>query len=383
MSDTTPIIDAGEIDPKTGRPKLSWGRDTEIWAPCRLGEAFTLREFRSERTQYLYSMKASWMGQHGEGASVPNESQLEGEYQHPIRVGIGPRPWACCWTYEPKIKITPPVWCWEMQEDTMFGLELKPKRNGSRRKAKLDCVMIHKGRPVYCIVVETSDGESRRYYDSIAVLDPYFAPIWPTTTEETQEVAEPAPEPVADPVAGTMNREQLRQLLTKTDTQQFAATFSEMRAAANDPTQKAVTNAAEAEQTPENTEQTTDSENSATVAILPSLANCPERDTTADALDAAVYAVGGIIHTTGQELEAGPGELIVPLDQLRRVLTTSNTADLVAAYMAQEDEDAPASWTGTENRPPGACIGGQLPFSGKYYYYVWFEEPPTEGEAHE
>lgn len=32
----------------------------------------------------------------------------------------------------------------------------------------------------------------------------------------------------------------------------------------------------EAEQTPENTEQTTDSLNSAAVAILPSLANCPE-----------------------------------------------------------------------------------------------------------
>jgi len=354
MSDTNAVIDVGEIDPKTGRPKLSWGRDTEIWAPCRLGEAFTLREFRSERTQYLYSIKASWMGQHGEGASVPNESQLEGEYQHPIRVGIGPRPWACCWTYEPKIKITPPVWCWEMQEDTMFGLELKPKRNGSRRKAKLDCVMIHKGRPVYCIVVETSDGESRRYYDSIPVLDPYFAPIWPATTEETQEVAEPAPEPVADSVAET---------------------------ATNAPEPERT--GPEAERTPENTEQTTDSENSATVAILPSLANCPERDTVANLADAATYAVGGIIPGPCLELEADPGELIVPADQLRRVLTTSNAADLVAAYLAQEGEDTPASWTGTENRPPGACIGGRTPFSGKYYYYVWFEEPTTEGEAHE
>lgn len=241
------------------------------------------------------------MGEHGDGACVRNKEQLDGEYVHPIRVGITPRPWGCCWTYEPKIKITPPVWCWKMQEDTMFGLELKPKRNGSRRKAKLDCVMIHKGRPVYCMVVETSDGESRRYYDSIPVLDPYFAPIWPAAAEETPAVAEPA----------------------------------------------------------------------------------PERDTGADTLDAAAFAVGGIIHTPGLELEADPGELIVPPDQLRRVLTASNTADLVAAYLAQADEDAPDSWTGTENRPPGACIGGQTPFSGKYYYYVWFEEPPTEGEAHE
>ena len=330
MSDTPPVIDVGEIDPKTGRPKLSWTWDTEIWAPCRLGEAFTLREFDRESTQYLYSIKASWMGQHGDGASVWNKSQLEGEYQHPIRVGISPRPWGCCWTYEPKIKITPPVWCWEFQDDTMFGLELKPKRNGNRRKAKLDCVMIHKGRPVYCIVVETSENESRRYYDSIPVLDPYFAPIWPATAEETPEVAEPASEPVADPVAET------------------------------------VTNASEPERTGPEAEQT-----------------APERDTGADTLDAAAFAVGGIIHTSDLELEADLGKLIVPTDQLRRVLTTSNTADLVAAYMAQEDEDTPASWTGTENRPPGTCIGGRLPFSGKYYYYVWFEEPPTEGEAHE
>lgn len=336
MSDTTPVIDVGEIDPKTGRPKLSWTRDTEIWAPCRLGEAFTLREFDRESTQYLYSIKASWMGQHGDGASVWNKSQLEGEYQHPIRVGISPRPWGCCWTYEPKIKITPPVWCWEFQDDTMFGLDLKPKRNGNRRKAKLDCVMIHKGRPVYCIVVETSENESRRYYDSIPVLDPYFAPIWPATADEPEAVTEPTLEPVAEPLA-TVGK--------------LAETVIEAM--------ETVTNAPEPEQ------------------------NATERDTSADVLAAAVYAVGGIVHTPGLELEADPGELIVPLDQLRRVLTTSNTADLVAAYLTQEDEDAPASWTGTENRPPGACIGGRTPFSGKYYYYVWFEEPPTEGETYE
>jgi len=120
-----------------------------------------------------------------------------------------------------------------MQDDTMFGLELKPKRNGNRRKVKLDCVKIHEGRPVYRIVVEKSDGDTFLHLGSIPVLDPYFAPIWPATADETEAVAEPA------------------------------------------------------------------------------------------------------------------------------------------------------SWTGTENRPPGACIGGRTPFSGKYYYYVWFEEPPTEGEAHE
>ena len=236
----------------------------------------------------------------------------------------------------------------------MFGLDFKPKRNGNRRKVKLSCVMIHKDRPVYRIAVETADGNTFQYLDSIPVLDTYFAPIWPATAEETQEVAEPAPEPVADPAAETVT---------------------------NAPEPERI--GPEAERTPENTEQITDSENSGTVAILPSLANCPERDTTADLATAATFAVGGIIHTPGLELEADPGELIVPADQLRRVLTTSNAADMVAAYMAQADEDAPASWTGTENRPPGACIGGRTPFSGKYYYYVWFEEPPTEGETYE
>lgn len=316
---------------------MNW--DTEIWAPCRLGEAFTLRDLWYEKEQYLYAIKADWMGHHGDAKCVRGADDLGKDHPNNVCIGAGPRPWANCWTYEAKIKITPPVWCWDMQDDTMFGLDLELKRNGNRRKVKLDQVMIHEGRPVYRMVIETSDGPSHRYYDSIPVLDPYFAPIWPAADDGTPPTVYVAPE--------------------------------------------AEQTGPEAEQTPENTEQTTDSENSAAVANLPSLADCPERDTGADALDAAAFAVGGIIHTPGLELEADPGELIVPPDQLRRVLTTSNTADMVAAYLAQADENAPASWTGTENRPPGAYIGGRTPFSGKYYYYVWFEEPPTEGEAHE
>lgn len=312
---------------------MNW--DTEIWAPRRLGEAFTLREFKTEHTEYLYAIKADWMGHHGDAMCVKSIAQLTTANPYNVRVGAGPRPWANCWTYEPKIKITPPVWCWDMQEDTMFGLDLKPKRNGNRRKVKLDCVKIHEGRPVYRMIVETADGPQHQLFDSIPVLDPYFAPIWPATAEETTEVAEPAPEPVVDPVAETVIE-----------------------------TRETVTNAPEAEQTaPERNEH-------------------PE-NRNVDAVAAAVFAVGGIIHTPGQEMEADSGELIVPEDKLRRVLSTSNTAALVAAYEAQADEDAPASWTGTENRPPGAYIGGQTPFSAKYYYYVWFEEPPTEGEAHE
>ena len=244
---------------------MNW--DTEIWAPCRLGEAFTLREFRSEHTEYLYAIKADWMGHHGDAMCVHSPDQLTTANPYNVRVGAGPRPWANCWTYEAKIKITPPVWCWDMQDDTMFGLDLKPKRNGNRRKVKLDCVKIHEGRPVYRMIVETADGPQHQLFDSIPVLDPYFAPIWSATAEETPEVAEP--EPVADLVAETVI------------------------------------------ETPETV-------------------------------------------TNGQP---------------RRVLTTSNAADLAAAFMAQADEDAPASWTDTENRPPGCAW---------YYYYTWYNEMSEE-----
>ena len=238
---------------------MNW--DTEIWAPCRLGEAFTLREFKSEHTEYLYAIKADWMGHHGDAMCVHSLAQLTTANPYNVRLGAGPRPWANCWTYEAKIKITPPVWCWDMQDDTMFGLDLKPKRNGNRRKVKLDCVKIHEGRPVYRMIVETADGPQQQLFDSIPVLDPYFAPIWPATAVETLETVIETPETVIE-------------------------------------TPETVTNA-----------------------------------------------------------------------QPRRVLTTSNAADLAAAFMAQADEDAPASWTGTENRPPG---------SAWYYYYTWHDERSEE-----
>lgn len=248
---------------------MNW--DTEIWAPCRLGEAFTLRDLGHEKEQYLYAIKADWMGYHGAAMCVRCANNLEKASPHNVRIGAGPRPWANCWTYEPKIKITPPVWCWDMQDDTMFGLDFKPKRNGNRRKVKLDCVKIHEGRPVYRIVVEKSDGDTFQHLDSIPVLDPYFVPIWPATVEDPPEIAELVPEPEAD-----------------------------------------------------------------------------------------------------------PGELFAFSTGMHRTLTTSNTDRMVADYMARADEDTSSSWTGTENRSPGVCIGG-----GKYYYYVWCEEPPTEGETYE
>lgn len=335
---------------------MNW--DAEIWAPCRLGEAFTLRDLGHEKEQYLYAIKADWMGHHGDAMCVHCADDLEKTTPHNVRIGAGPRPWANCWTYEAKIKITPPSWCWDMQDDTMFGLDLKPKRNGNRRKVKLDCVKIHEGRPVYRIVVEKSDGDTFLHLESIPVLDPYFAPIWPATADEPEAVTEPTLEPVADPVAEPL------------------ATVGKVVESVGKVAESVI-------ETQETETGKPDSEKCTAVANLPTPANCTERDTSADLATAATFAVGGITPGPCLELEADPGELIVPADQLRRVLTTSNAADMVAAYLAQEDEDTPASWTGTENRPPGACIGGRTPINGNYYYYVWFEEPTTEGEAYE
>lgn len=326
---------------------MNW--DAEIWAPCRLGEVFTLRDLGHEKEQYLYAIKADWMGHHGDAMCVRCADDLEKTTPHNVRIGAGPRPWANCWTYEAKIKITPPAWCWDMQDDTMFGLDLKPKRNGNRRKVKLDCVKIHEGRPVYRIVVEMSDGDTFQHLDSIPVLDPYFAPIWPATTDKTEAVAEPTLEPVAEPLATVGKAAETVGKLAETVIEAM-----------------------------ESVEQTTDSENGPCVANLPTPANCTERNQFNDIRNFARAQEPPLL-----VCKANPGQLPQLSDNLRRLLTTSNAADMVAAYEAQVNEDTPDSWTGTENRPPGACISGQLPFSGKYYYYVWFEEPPTEGEAHE
>lgn len=305
---------------------MNW--DTEIWAPCRLGESFTLRDLGHEKEQYLYAIKADWMGNRGDAMCVRCADDLEKTTPHNVRLGAGPRPWANCWTYEAKIKITPPVWCWDMQDDTMFGLDFKPKKNGTRRRVKLNMVQIYEGRPVYCITVEMPDGNEWKYLDSIPVLDPYFAPIWPETVTKATVQEQTGPE---------------------------------------------------AEQTTKNTEQTPDSEKSTDVAILPPLADQPKRDTGADLATAATYAVGGITPGPCLELKADTGELIAPAEQLHRVMTTPNAADLVEEYIAQADEDAPACWTGAESRPPGAYFGGYTPVLKRPFYYYWFEDQNTGG----
>lgn len=169
---------------------MSW--DSEIWVPCRLGEAFTLWDLGFERTTYLYAIKADRMGHKGDAMSVDRPEQLTKRHPYNVRLGAGPRPWSNCWTYEPKIKIEPPAWCWDMQDDYMFGLELKPKRNSARRKARLDYVKIHNGQPVYEMVIERPDGNERQCFDSIPTLDSYFAPIWPESViESAKTVIEP------------------------------------------------------------------------------------------------------------------------------------------------------------------------------------------------
>jgi len=59
--------------------------------------------------------------------------------------------------------------------------------------------------------------------------------------------------------------------------------------------------------------------------------------------------------------------------------------DMEAAIINGSGKEEPTGilWDSLENKPPGACIGGQTPINRNYYYYVWFEEPPTEGKSHE
>lgn len=163
---------------------MTW--DAEIWAPCRLGEAFTLWDLGYNQLQFLRGIQADWMDDHGAAECVATRGKLMEPNPYGVRMA-GPRPWTTCWNYEPKIKITPPTWCWDWVEDRRFGLELKPKKNGSRRRVKLGGAMIYMGKPVYRVIVEM-DGMNVVHLDSIPALDPYFAPIWPVPMEPPTEL---------------------------------------------------------------------------------------------------------------------------------------------------------------------------------------------------
>lgn len=173
---------------KTGRrteeKAVNW--DAEIWVPCRLGESFTLWDLGSEYTAYLYDVKPDWMGHHGDCICG-----LSKKHYNICCAGAGPRPWTKCWNYEAKICITPPTWIWDHHDDTAFGLDLGEKRNGTRRQVKLYCVEFVEGKARYCFIQKDHEHEPgyRVYLESVPLLDPYFAPIWPLKAEPKQEPA--------------------------------------------------------------------------------------------------------------------------------------------------------------------------------------------------
>lgn len=168
---------------------MNW--DADIWAPCRLGEPFTLREFGSEHTEYLLSIKADWFGQHGDASSVRAKEHLLSKHPYNVRVGAGPRPWTNCWTYEAKIKITPPTWVWDYADDLSFGLEIGQKRTGERQQIRLREVAIKEGQAVYVFTKKDCEPGCTFYLESVPLLDAYFAPIWPVKAEPEQEQAAP------------------------------------------------------------------------------------------------------------------------------------------------------------------------------------------------
>ena len=65
------------------------------------------------------------MGHKGDAMSVDRPEQLTKRHPYNVRLGAGPRPWSNCWTYEPKIKIEPPVWCWDMYYELTFNGDKK------------------------------------------------------------------------------------------------------------------------------------------------------------------------------------------------------------------------------------------------------------------
>lgn len=162
-----------------GRLEMSW--DKKIWTPCRLGERFNYMSLGQEKTGWLLSVSADWQGGHGDHTAVrSNTTLLKGGGKDNVQLGLGPRPWTNCWTFEPKICITPPPWIWEFDgfPADRLGLELY-KRNGTPRKVRLRSVGISYGRAVYNLGVKDMPPLE---LESIPLLDPYFAPVWPRET---------------------------------------------------------------------------------------------------------------------------------------------------------------------------------------------------------
>ena len=152
--------------------------DNEIWAPCRLGEKFEYTDLGNRRNGWLLSVSADWMGGRGNHCAVNRQEDLlmpHGGYN--IKIGLGPRPWSKCWTFEPKIMIVPPSWIWDFSgfDADKLGIDLH-NRDGAPRKIRLQSVGISYGRAIYQMQII---GGGLLYLESIPLLDHYFAPVWP------------------------------------------------------------------------------------------------------------------------------------------------------------------------------------------------------------
>lgn len=143
--------------------------DSEIWCPCRLGDPFQLYDLGHESTAWLRTIRADWMGGRGDFTAVSWKPDLMKESPYRERLGIGPRPWSCCWTCEAKIRITPPpeIWSWDGIDAKLLGLDLPPMRNGRPRRASLIWVGIRYGVPGYCVSIE---GRGRIWLDKIILF---------------------------------------------------------------------------------------------------------------------------------------------------------------------------------------------------------------------
>ena len=155
--------------------------DAEIWTPCRRGERFEYNDLGRRKAGWLTGVKADWMGHGGDHDAVRCKADCLRKYgnQHPCAIGLAPLPDGKCWTFEPKIRITPPPWIWDFDGTPAdaFGLKLT-KRDGTPRRIRLDSVSLSFGRAVY--VMAQVHGE-RFILEHIPALDEYFAPIFPRT----------------------------------------------------------------------------------------------------------------------------------------------------------------------------------------------------------
>ena len=116
--------------------------DNEIWAPCRLGEKFEYTDLGNRRNGWLLSVSADWMGGRGDHCAVNQQKDLlkpHGGYN--VKIGLGPRPWSKCWTFEPKIMIVPPSWIWDFSgfDADKLGIDLH-NRDRVPRKIRLQSV---------------------------------------------------------------------------------------------------------------------------------------------------------------------------------------------------------------------------------------------------